>query len=145
MRKYRSSEKDFSRERTLTFPVVVKSILHLFKESVEYNMQKVLPLLGESPVTGSAFSQARYKVRYEFFCDLCSLVRDFYEDMPKKRWKGIYRLIAGDGSTLSLPNTEEVEDYFHLTPLETNEWLTVWLESEHDNITPDEDAQLAEL
>ena len=40
---------------------------------------------------------------------------------------------------------EEVEDYFHLTPLETNEWLTAWLESEHGVITQDEETQLLEL
>ncbi len=39
---------------------------------------------------------------------------------------------------------EEVEEYFHLTPVEINEWLAKWLEAEHD-ITQAEDARLVEL
>lgn len=39
---------------------------------------------------------------------------------------------------------EEVEEYFHLTQLGTNEWLVQWLGAEH-NITPDEEAYLMEL
>lgn len=62
---YKESPKYFTRSSSLSFEVVVSSILHLFKESVEFNIQKILPVMGRKPVTGGAFTQARYKVKPE--------------------------------------------------------------------------------
>lgn len=83
----------------------------MFKESVEFNMQKVLKSLGTKVVTGSAFTQARYKIKAEVFQTLCQMTADTYEASGKILWKG-YRLLAGDGSTLNLPSSKDIEDYF---------------------------------
>lgn len=83
----------------------------MFKESVEFNMQKVLKSLGARPVTGSAFTQARYKIKPELFETLCEMTADAYEASEKILWKG-YRLLAGDGSTLNLPTSKDIEEYF---------------------------------
>ena len=81
----------------------------MFKESVEFNLQKILPD-GKS-VTGSAFTQARYKVKPEVFEDLNKLVAKTYHISSKKQWKG-HCLLAGDGSTLNLPSSKDIETYF---------------------------------
>jgi hypothetical protein len=94
----------------LSFPVVASSILHLFKESVEFNLQKILPAIAK-PVTGSAFTQARYKIKPAFFEDLSRLVVDSYKGADKKLWKGLV-LLAGDGSTLNLPPSKDIEESF---------------------------------
>jgi hypothetical protein len=83
----------------------------MFKESVEFNMQKVLKSLGARVVTGSAFTQARYKVKAKLFETLSQMTADTYEASQKILWKG-YRLLAGDGSTLNLPSSKDIEDYF---------------------------------
>lgn len=83
----------------------------MFKESVEFNMQKVLKSLGARPVTGSAFTQARYKVKAKLFETLCEMTVDAYQASEKILWKG-YRLLAGDGSTLNLPSSKDIEAYF---------------------------------
>jgi len=83
----------------------------MFKESVEFNMQKVLKSLGARPVTGSAFTQARYKVKAKLFEVLCEMTANAYEASEKILWKG-YRLLAGDGSTLNLPTSKDIEAYF---------------------------------
>ncbi|MEM6815808.1 MAG: hypothetical protein AAF600_15715, partial [Bacteroidota bacterium] len=81
-------EKHFTRNRSLSFACVVIGILHLFKESVEFNMlsgslQRVLT----TSLTGSAFSLARYKLRPTLFSDLCSTLLDCDLKMTcKKRW-----------------------------------------------------------
>jgi hypothetical protein len=62
-------------------------------------------------VTGSAFTQARYKIRHEFFKCLCKLVRQTYEDSALNLWKE-FRLMAADGSTLNLPPTKEIQKEF---------------------------------
>ena len=87
------------------------SILHLFKESVEFNLQNLLPEMGIRPVTGSAFTQARYKIKPELFCRLLEFLNDSYKSSVKKLWKG-HLLLAGDGSTLNLPSSAEIEDHF---------------------------------
>ena len=38
-----------------------------FKESVEFNLSKILPQLGNRPVGGAAFSAALYKISPVFF------------------------------------------------------------------------------
>lgn len=83
----------------------------MFKESVEFNMQKVLKSLGARPVTGSAFTQARYKVKAGLFETLCEITTDAYHASERIFWKG-YRLLAGDGSTLNLPASKDIEAYF---------------------------------
>lgn len=95
----------------LTFPVVVSSILNLFKESVEYNLSTLLPLLRLEPVTGAAFSLARFKIDLSFFKKLNKIVVDFHQESPPKLWNG-FQLIAGDGSTVSLPASRQVKKYF---------------------------------
>ena len=108
---YKRSSKDFIRSSPLSFEVVVGSILHLFKESVEFNLQNLLPEMGIRPVTGSAFTQARYKIKPELFCRLLEFLNDSYKSSVKKLWKG-HLLLAGDGSTLNLPSSAEIEDHF---------------------------------
>lgn len=70
-----------------------------------------MPELGARPVTGSAFTQARYKIQSGFFKDLNQLTIDAYQASDKKRWKG-HVLLGGDGSSLNLPPSEEIENYF---------------------------------
>lgn len=87
------------------------SILHLFKESVEFNLHKVLPNFRANVVTGSAFSQARYKIKPELFESLSEMTTNSYIASDVKTWKG-YQLLAGDGSTLNLPSSKDIEDRF---------------------------------
>ncbi|MFT6882294.1 MAG: hypothetical protein ACI8TA_003468 [Cyclobacteriaceae bacterium] len=102
---------NFTRQSPLSFPAVVTSILHLFKESVEFNLHKLFVDLEGNTITGSAFSQARYKINAFFFKDLTDLVRMGYDSSNKLLWKG-HLLIAGDGSTLNLPPSKEIEEDF---------------------------------
>jgi len=64
--------------------------------------------------TKSAFTQARRKIKAEGFLDLSqTLVNEFYQDNDEsiKKWKG-HRLLAVDGSQLTLPNTKELYEKF---------------------------------
>ena len=109
----------------MSFEIVVGSILHLFKESVEFNLQNLLPGLSRRPVTGSAFTQARYKIKPGLFRDLLGFVNDAYKASKKKLWKG-HVLLAGDGSTLNLPSSDEIGANFGVystTQLGANRYL----------------------
>ncbi|HAL81377.1 MAG TPA: hypothetical protein DCO83_03385, partial [Mucilaginibacter sp.] len=82
--KYTTKATFFTRNRILTFPVVVSSILNLFKESVEYNISTILSFLEVKPVTGAAFSLARYKIDLSFFRDLNKILVDFHQKLTSK-------------------------------------------------------------
>jgi len=91
---------------------VASTVLHLFKESVEYNLLNFLPDIGSGPVSASAFSQARYKVKGDFFRDLHEMVSEWAGSRgPTPTWKG-YALYAGDGSTENLPPTKAIKEHF---------------------------------
>ena len=85
--------------------------MNLFKESVEYNIATILSFLESRPVTGAAFCLARYKIKLSFFKDLNKILVDFHQGLPSKLWKD-YQLIAGDGSTVSLPPSKQIKKYF---------------------------------
>lgn len=101
----------FSRERRLTFPIVATAILNLFKESVEYNISVLMQNFHLRPVSGAAFSLARYKINLCFFKDLNKILIHYHQHSTKKLWKE-YQLIAGDGSTVALPSSPQMKEYF---------------------------------
>lgn len=70
-----------------------------------------MPKFKVKTVTGAAFSLARYKVEISFFQDLNSILVDFHQRHYVKRWKG-FQLIAGDGSTVSLPASPAIKKHF---------------------------------
>lgn len=106
----------FSRATCLSFLRVIGLILKLPKRSLGIELVDYFEELEsvDQICTGSAFSQARYKVKWEAFRDLFVKSSNlFYKKKPDevKRWKG-YRLRGCDGSTLNLPDTEKIRSHF---------------------------------
>lgn len=78
---------------------------------MEFVSHGVLSRLDKAAVTGSAFTQARYKIDWRFFFDLCAICSTAYDRFSTATWKG-YRVLAGDGSTLNLPTSKQIRGYF---------------------------------
>ena len=75
-----------------------------------------------SSFTTSAFIQSRNKIKPKVFKHLSStIVSEFYTDneLSIKLWNG-FRLLAVDGSTLTLPQTKELESIYGLAKNQTN-------------------------
>lgn len=109
---YRVNPLDFTRKRTLTFPIVALSILRGHKVSQQNALNKVFRELDqlEAVPTASAYCQARQKLKPELFARLNQMVvEDFYRlyeaDGTVKRWRG-HRLLGADGTKLNLPDTK---------------------------------------
>jgi hypothetical protein len=100
----------------------------MFKESADFDTEDVLTKLGKEEVTGSAFSQARYKIEWQFFSDLCAISSEDYDTFSTARWKA-FRVFAGDGSTLNLPASKQIRGYFGLegSSLKTPPWQGYFL------------------
>lgn len=109
----------------MDFVSVIHSILGLFKNSVEYEIHKLFCDEHGNSVSGSAFSQARYKIKHEFFKDLNDELQPLYHQSDRRLWKG-HSLIAGDGSTLNLPSSKTIQEEFGVystTSAGTNTYL----------------------
>ena len=108
----------------MTFESVVLKILHSFGDSVEYNLTTFFPQLKIPPITASAFSIARYKLKIDLFFDLNNKMADFIETLPPKLWKG-YRLVAGDGTTINIPVNKDTIAHFGMFKNSTTGGKTV--------------------
>jgi hypothetical protein len=102
---------DFSRQPTLTLPRVATLILRGHKVSQQNALNKFFRELNQPEVilTGSAYCQARQKIKPELFVHLnASVVEEFTElsqaDSTWRTWHG-HRLLGADGTKLNLPDT----------------------------------------
>jgi hypothetical protein len=115
--RHRRNQKDFTRNRCLTFVIVVIFLLNLIKRALQDELDEFFKLLnGEQVairmVTKSAFTQARKKLEYGAFVELNQTqVAYFYSHFEPRTWHG-FRLVAIDGSTSELPRTSEVTEHF---------------------------------
>ncbi|MFZ7116191.1 MAG: IS4 family transposase [Bacteroidota bacterium] len=115
LKAYTNDASDFSRRRKLPFDMLVLFITKLCKKTLSIELENFFSSLGmEDPCTGSAFTQQRKKLKASFFQswnELLLLSHSYHCANEIKRWKG-YRIIAVDGSNISLINTPKFREYF---------------------------------
>src|SRR3954467_4436325 len=115
--RHRHSDTDFTRQRTLPFPVVVLFLLNLVKGALQRELDEFFQVLrgtdvADRGVTKSAFSVARQKLKPSAFIELNRhLVRRWYHEAPVRRWHGL-DVRAVDGSALRLPDTPDAIAHF---------------------------------
>lgn len=111
--KYRKSEKDFTRNRVLTFSCLVYQQLNLMNKSMSVELHKFLGRFGGESVSKQAFSKAIRKIKWEGFAHFNDFfVKDFYQTQDYQRFKNRYLLVATDGTTFELPYTAELVTHF---------------------------------
>jgi hypothetical protein len=115
--KSRLSEKDFTRSRKVGFVTLVCMILNMIKKSTQLELDDFMQKFGTDDkryptYTKQSFSEARQKLSPEAFKILNNgFVQKYYEDNDYKKYKG-FRLLAVDGSSIEVPNTEELREYY---------------------------------
>ena len=125
---FRESERHFTRVRKQPFSLILLLMLNLLRKSLSLEIENFWAFLKLDPLnkfTKSAFVQARMKIRPEVFKDLSDiLVEEFYTDNgPAVRtWKGL-RLLAVDGSRVTLPITKELKRIYGETKNQSNTTL----------------------
>jgi hypothetical protein len=109
------SKNDFTRTRKLPFDKLVLLIAKLCKKTLSVELEDFFKDLNCSmSCSVSAFSQQRLKLEPAFFYYWNMVLYNcFYKYYGKevKRWKN-YRLIAADGSSISLINNPSLSEYF---------------------------------
>lgn len=111
--RHRTTATAFTRERRLTFPLVITLLLRKGVKSLQNMVNEAMGWLAEPPVTGSAFSQARYKLRHTAFIELneAAVVGTVYANSGYRTFWG-FRVLAVDGSKILLPDTVDVRAAF---------------------------------
>jgi Transposase DDE domain len=120
--RHRVRPEDFTRQRQLTFPVVMLFVLQKTVKSIQRHLHEFLDqLAGEElfePVTPGAWTHARAKLKHTAFIELnevCMLPAIYgTEKGPSvETWRG-HRLLGVDSSLLRLPNSPELFEQFSL-------------------------------
>jgi hypothetical protein len=103
----------FTRNRKLSFEIVAGMVLRMVKTSTQIACNWLGDFMNTDPVSKQAFSQARQKMRHTAFQEMHAHgLHVIYTMAPEDGlWKG-YRVIAADGSTLRLPESEELAREF---------------------------------
>ena len=123
--RHRACTRDFTRQRRLTFPVVMLLLLQKTTKSIQRHLHSFFHQLGPEPagrsVTPGAWTQARAKLAHTAFIELNQqvLLPCFYAPEPaghRRRWRG-HRLLGVDGSLLRLPSHPEVFALFGTVPV----------------------------
>lgn len=126
---YRVNEQDFTRKRKQPFGQVVLFMLNLLRKSMVIEINNFLEYLNSKldsqkveNFTSSAFVQKRKKIKPEVFNYLSSVIIDNYYVQSNeniKRFKDL-RILAVDGSKITLPFTEELKSSYGESKNQTN-------------------------
>jgi hypothetical protein len=116
--RHRVRPEDFTRQRQLTFPVLMLFIFQKTVMSIQRHLQEFLEdlALGQlfQPVTDGAVTHARAKLKASAFTELnqdCVLPTIYDPAHPIQRWRG-HRLVGVDSSLVRLPTSEELGEKF---------------------------------
>src|SRR5215204_1838338 len=102
LKKFCISDRNFIRTRKLPFERLALVIARLCKKTLSIELEKFFEEMGCSMnCSVSAFTQQRLKLEPDYF----------YYGKAVKRWKD-YRVIAADGSSISLINNESLSKHF---------------------------------
>jgi hypothetical protein len=126
---YKVSEQDFTRKRKQSFDQVLLFMLNLLRKSMAIEINNFLEYLNSKldfqkveSFTSSAFVQKRKKIKPEVFNYLSSVITDNYYvqgNQNIKRFKD-FRVLAVDGSKITLPFTEQLKISFGESKNQTN-------------------------
>lgn len=116
--RHRVRPQDFTRERQLTFSLLVLFVLQQTVKSIQRHLHEFLDELAQGqifePLTSGAVTHARAKLRESAFIELnrdCVLPTVYGSERPVARWRG-HRLLGIDSSLVRLPDSEELGQSF---------------------------------
>lgn len=116
--KFKKRNEDFTRDRKLGFTDIIMLLMNMIKKSTQLEIDEFIERFdkkenGEAMgYSKQAFSKARQKLLPEAFVSLNdTFIDNYYADSEFDMYRG-YRLMAADGTTIELPNTEETREHF---------------------------------
>jgi hypothetical protein len=116
--RHRVRPQDFTRQRQLTFPLLMLFLLQQTVKSIQRHLHEFLDELAQGqlfePLTSGAVTHARAKLKASAFSELngdCVLPALYGSAHPVRRWRG-HRLVGFDSSLVRLPDSDELGQVF---------------------------------
>src|ERR1035441_4079398 len=116
--RHRVRPQDFTRQRQLTFPLLMLFLLQQTVKSIQRHLHEFLDDLAQGqlfePVTRGAGPHARAKPKESAVSEWnrdCVLPALYGSEHPVRRWRG-HRLVGFDSSLVRLPDSEELGQAF---------------------------------
>lgn len=113
--KHRLDSKNFIRKRKMSFEEIIQFILNIPKKSLPIELGNHFKRMGMDKmitISKQAFSNARQNISSSAFQELYYLTTDIERLCTIfKKWHG-HQLLAIDGTTLQVPDTDENRAYF---------------------------------
>ena len=119
--RHRVRAEDFTRQRQLSFPIVMLFVLQKTVKSIQRHLHEFLNELAGGqvfePVTAGAWTHARAKLKHTAFIELnqstvLPLVYGPEQQSILQRWRG-HRLLGVDSSLLRLTQSQELLEEFN--------------------------------
>lgn len=124
------SAEDFTRDRKLLFKDLLVVLMSLTRPSVQTELDRFFKAISKSPtsfesISKSAFTQSRRKLKPEAFIELARTQLSYFEkNAPFKKYWNEHRVVSIDGSSLGLPNSEELKNEFGVARNQFDELVT---------------------
>lgn len=116
-KKHRVLPQDFSRNRKLPFPMLISLLINLRKCSYQTELNGLYKAVHrldvpKNEIRKDVLTKAREKLKCSAFVELNeTLVASYEAELPLKTWRG-HRLLAVDGTTLTVPSVPEIAEHF---------------------------------
>lgn len=123
------NDKDFTRNRKQSFANTLLLMINFLTKSLSLEIENFVRYLERDIstkvlFTKSAFVQCRKKISPQVFRHLSSLlVNEFYTDNSEVELLEGFRILAIDGSRITLPITQELEKYYGKTGNQTDTYI----------------------
>ncbi|MCD8542345.1 MAG: IS4 family transposase [Gammaproteobacteria bacterium] len=116
--KHKYNSTAFVRERKLNFITVFILILRNSVKSLQLMLNEFMLETKQCyTITAGAFTKARKKLKHTAYVELNADIVDlYYRDDDIERFRG-YRILAFDGSKITLPQSEDVKNEFGSKPI----------------------------
>ena len=112
--RHKIGKNAFTRERKLGFDKMMTMIMKKSSKSIQNSLNDMqLELNDNTPVSNSAYTQARAKLNYTAFEEFAQMSAEmFYEDGEYECYRG-FKILAIDGSVVTLPNSDDIKSEFN--------------------------------
>ncbi|EJL68059.1 hypothetical protein [Chryseobacterium populi] len=126
---HKMNNKDFTRNRKQSFVNTLLLMINFLTKSLSLEIENFVHYLKREistavPFTKSAFVQCRKKISPDVFRHLSGLlVNEFYTDNSEVELLEGFRILAIDGSRISLPITQELEKHYGKTSNQSDTYI----------------------
>lgn len=112
---WRLNEKAFTRNRKMNYESLIKSIILKKGQTLSLEIDEFTDDMKIDKITKQAYSKQRKNLNPKVFKHLNNnYVRKIYEEINVVKYKG-YIVLSIDGSTVELPNSLELKEYYGLS------------------------------